>query len=53
MLTKLNGVFSIRIYRWLYISHDKKYRIIEIKEDGTIIDFLGTYKEFLERNNDN
>ena len=36
------------------VSHDRELldayanRIIEIQEDGTIIDFDGTYEEFLE-----
>ena len=43
----------------LCATHDRELldafanRIIEIQADGTIIDFMGSYEEFLERKNDN
>ena len=38
----------------IFVSHDREFvsslatRIIEIKEDRTIVDYRGTYEEYLE-----
>jgi ATPase subunit of ABC transporter with duplicated ATPase domains len=52
-IESLNGSLGIFKGTLLFISHDREFvsslatRIIDIKEDGTIVDYPGTYDEYL------
>jgi ATPase subunit of ABC transporter with duplicated ATPase domains len=52
-IESLNGSLGIFNGTLLFISHDREFvsslatRIIDIKEDGTVVDYPGTYDEYL------
>lgn len=53
-IESLNGALGIYKGTLLFISHDREFvsslatRIIDIKEDGTVVDYPGTYDEYLQ-----
>jgi ATPase subunit of ABC transporter with duplicated ATPase domains len=54
-IESLNGALEKYTGTLAFVSHDREFvsslatRIIELKTDGTCVDFRGSYDEYLER----
>jgi ATPase subunit of ABC transporter with duplicated ATPase domains len=53
-IESLNGALGIYDGTLMFVSHDREFvssvatRILDVKGDGTIVDYRGTYDEYLQ-----